>query len=119
MFIVIGIILIKNRIIILNELHYKLKGRYMGYVYLAMAIISKVIGTSMLKEADGFTKTVPSFIVVIGYGISFYFMSLTLKTIPIGITYAIWSGSGIVLIAVIGALLYRQIPDISAVIGYV
>ncbi|MBN4073843.1 multidrug efflux SMR transporter [bacterium AH-315-E07] len=89
----------------------------MAYLYLAIAIIAEVIATSALKASAEFTKLLPSLIVVVGYGIAFYFMTLVLRTIPIGITYAIWSGVGIILVAIIGAMLYKQIPDISAVIG--
>lgn len=90
---------------------------YMPYLYLAIAIVSEVIATSALKASAEFTKLFPSLIVVIGYGISFYFMALVLRTIPVGITYAVWSGVGIVLVAIVGALLYNQTPDIPAIIG--
>ena len=89
----------------------------MAYLYLAIAILAEVIGTSALKASKEFTNLLPSLIVVVGYGIAFYFMSLALRTIPIGITYAIWSGIGIVLIAIAGIFLYQEIPDIPAVIG--
>jgi small multidrug resistance pump len=89
----------------------------MAYLYLALAILSEVIATSALKASEEFTKLVPSIIVLIGYGAAFYFMTLVLRTIPIGITYAVWSGVGIVLIAVVGAIFYKEIPDLPAVIG--
>ena len=89
----------------------------MAYFYLAIAIIAEVIATSALKASAEFTKLTPSLIVVVGYCVAFYFMTLVLRTIPIGITYAVWSGVGIVLVAIVGALLYKQIPDIPAVIG--
>ena len=89
----------------------------MGYIYLTIAIISEVIGTIALKASEEFTKTIPSTIVVIGYGTAFYFLSLVLKTIPVGVAYAIWSGMGIVLIASISAFVYKQVPDIPALIG--
>ena len=89
----------------------------MGYVYLAIAILSEVIGTGALKASESFTKLGPSIIVVLGYGAAFYFLSLVLKTIPVGIAYAIWAGMGIVLIAIIGAVVFKQIPDLPAVIG--
>ncbi len=89
----------------------------MAYLYLAIAIIAEVTGTSALKASEEFTKLIPSIIVVIGYGISFYFMTLILRTIPIGITYALWSGLGIVLVTIVGIFLYKQIPDTAAVIG--
>lgn len=89
----------------------------MTYLYLAIAIIAEVAATSALKASDEFTRLVPSIIVVVGYGVAFYFMTLVLRVIPIGITYAIWSGLGIVLVAVVGFFLYKQIPDIPAMIG--
>ncbi len=89
----------------------------MAYLYLAIAIIAEVVATSALKASEEFTKLLPSAIVVVGYGLAFYFMTLVLRTIPLGITYAIWSGVGIVLVACAGALIYKQIPDMPAVIG--
>ncbi len=89
----------------------------MAYIYLAIAIIAEVVATSALKASAEFTKLYPSLLVVVGYCIAFYFMTLVLKTIPIGITYAVWSGVGIVLVAIVGALLYKQTPDIPAIIG--
>ncbi|MCP4009159.1 MAG: multidrug efflux SMR transporter [Proteobacteria bacterium] len=89
----------------------------MPYLYLTIAIVTEVVATSALKASAEFTKLFPSLIVIVGYGISFYFMTLVLRTIPIGITYAVWSGVGIVLVAVVGALLYRQVPDLPAIIG--
>ena len=87
------------------------------WVYLITAIVSEVIATSALKASTGFTKPLPSVVVVIGYLVSFYFLSLTLKTIPVGITYAIWSGVGVVLISVVAWLLYGQRLDLPALIG--
>jgi small multidrug resistance pump len=89
----------------------------MAYLYLALAIITEVIGTSALKASKEFTAVGPTVIVAVGYGLSFYFMTLALRTIPIGITYAIWSGIGIVMIAVVGFYLYKEVPDIPAIIG--
>ena len=89
----------------------------MAYLYLAIAILAEVIGTSALKASKEFTSLIPSLIVVVGYGVAFYFMTLALRSIPIGITYAVWSGIGIVLIALVGALLYEEIPDLPAMIG--
>jgi len=76
-----------------------------------------VAATSSLKASEGFTRLIPSAIVVIGYGVAFYFLSLALKTIPVGIAYAIWAGFGIVLIALIGWLVLGQKLDMPAVIG--
>jgi small multidrug resistance pump len=89
----------------------------MTYLYLAIAIIAEVTATSALKASEEFTRLVPSLIVIIGYGVAFYFMTLVLRTIPIGITYAIWSGLGIVLVAVVGVVLYKQSLDVPAIIG--
>ena len=74
----------------------------MKYLFLAVAIICEVIGTSFMKQSDGFTRLVPSLVTVAAYLAAFYCLSLTLKTIPTGIAYAIWSGVGIVLIAIVG-----------------
>jgi len=88
-----------------------------AYLYLAIAIMAEVIATSALKASEEFTKLYPSLIVVAGYGIAFYFMTLVLRTIPIGITYAVWSGLGIVLVTIAGMVLYKETPDIPAIIG--
>lgn len=89
----------------------------MAYLYLAIAIIAEVAATTALKATEQFTRPGPSLVVVIGYGIAFYLLTLVLRTIPVGVTYAIWSGMGIVLVAIAGAAVYRQIPDLPAVIG--
>jgi len=89
----------------------------MAYIYLAIAIIAEVIATSALKASAEFTQLVPSILVVVGYSAAFYFMMLTLRTIPVGITYAIWSGLGIVLVAGVAAVWYKQIPDLAAMLG--
>ena len=91
----------------------------MGYLYLAIAIIFEVIATNALKASEEFTKLVPSIIVVIGYGSAFYFLSLVLKTIPVGIAYATWAGVGIALVAIVAAIAFKQIPDLPAIIGMV
>ena len=89
----------------------------MSYFYLTIAIIAEVAATSALKASEEFTRLVPSMIVVIGYGVAFYFLTLVLRVIPVGITYAIWSGLGIVLVTVVGIFLYKQTPDLPAIIG--
>ena len=89
----------------------------MGYLYLAVAIIAEVIATSALKASAEFTKLVPSIVVVVGYMTAFYCLSIVLKTIPVGIAYAIWGGAGIVLITAVGAVVFKQIPDLAAIIG--
>ena len=89
----------------------------MAYIYLAIAIVTEVAATSALKASEEFTKLIPSLIVIVGYGVAFYLLTLVLRTIPVGITYAVWAGFGIVLVALVGAILYKQIPDIPAIIG--
>ena len=89
----------------------------MKWIYLIIAIITEVIATSALKESEGFTKAIPSLIVIIGYSMTFYFMSLTLREMSVGITYAIWSGMGILLITLIGYFRYNQMLDAPAVLG--
>lgn len=87
------------------------------WIYLAMAIISEVAATSALKQAEGFTKFWPSCIVVVGYAIAFYFLSLTLKSIPVGMAYAIWSGAGTALVALVAWLYMGQKLDLPAILG--
>jgi small multidrug resistance pump len=87
------------------------------WLALAIAIIAEVIGTTALKASNEFTRLLPSLIVVVGYGTAFYFMSISMRVLPVGIMYAIWSGMGIVLISVLGWLVYRQTLDTPAMIG--
>ena len=89
----------------------------MAYLHLTFAIITEVIGTSALKASKEFTQLVPSLVVVLSYGVSFYFLTLALKAIPIGVAYAIWAGVGIALISVAGVILYREVLDWPAVLG--
>ncbi|MBS1163114.1 MAG: cation/cationic drug transporter [Burkholderiaceae bacterium] len=89
----------------------------MSYLYLAIAIVAEVIGTSALKAAEGFTRPLPSLVVVVGYAAAFYFLSLALKVIPVGIAYAIWSGAGVALITLIGWVVFRQRLDAAALAG--
>ncbi|MGE3298498.1 MAG: multidrug efflux SMR transporter [Porticoccaceae bacterium] len=89
----------------------------MHWFYLALAIAAEVVATSALKAAAGFTRPLPSALVVLGYGIAFYCLSLSLKVVPVGVAYAIWSGVGTALIAVIGWLLFGQTLDLAALIG--
>jgi small multidrug resistance pump len=89
----------------------------MNYLFLAIAILSEVIATSALKATHGFTRLLPSVVVVIGYVSAFYFLSLTLRTIPIGVAYAIWSGIGIALVTAIAWWFYGQRLDLAAIIG--
>ena len=89
----------------------------MGYLFLALAIVAEVIGTTALQASDGFTKVGPSVLVIIGYGLAFYLLGLVLRSIPMGVAYAIWPGLGIVLIGIAGAVMYKQLPDLPAMIG--
>ncbi len=89
----------------------------MHWLYLLIAIVAEVIGTSALKAADGFTRPAPSILVVIAYGVSFLFLSLTLRTLPVGIAYAVWSGVGVVLVTIVAWFLYQQRLDWPAVLG--
>lgn len=89
----------------------------MPWLYLVIAIVSEVAATSALKAADGFTRWAPSFVVVVGYASAFYFLSLTLRTIPLGIIYAIWSGVGVALVSFVGWAIYHQALDAAAFIG--
>ena len=88
-----------------------------AFLFLFVAIIFEIIGTSVLKLSEQFTKVIPSIISIIAYITAFYFLSLTLKTIPVGIAYAIWSGVGIVLISVIGLVYFKQSLDLPAILG--
>lgn len=88
-----------------------------NWIFLFSAITGEVIATSLLKQSNGFTKLLPAAGVVVFYGISFYFLSLTLRTIPVGIAYAIWSGFGIVLITVTGRFVFGQKLDLPAIAG--
>jgi small multidrug resistance pump len=87
------------------------------WVFLAVAIVTEVAATSALKASAGFTRLAPSIVVVIGYAASFYFMSLTLDTIPVGVAYAVWSGAGLALISLVSYFVYRQSLDAPAVVG--
>lgn len=89
----------------------------MKWGYLLIAIVAEVAGTSALKASQGFTVLLPSILVALGYAVSFYFLSLTLASIPVGIAYALWSGIGIVLISAIGWIWFGQALDAPAVIG--
>jgi len=89
----------------------------LAYVYLGIAIVCEVIATTALKASDGFTRLWPSVITAVGYAAAFYCLALTLKVIPTGVAYAIWSGVGIVLISVVGWIAFRQALDIPALIG--
>jgi small multidrug resistance pump len=88
-----------------------------NFFFLGIAIIFEIIATSALKKSEQFTQIIPSIITIVGYFAAFYFLSFAIRTIPVGIAYAIWSGVGIVLITIIGAIFFKQIPDLPAIIG--
>jgi len=87
------------------------------WLALAIAIFAEVIGTTALKASNEFTRLLPSLLVVVGYGTAFYFMAISMRVLPVGIMYAIWSGMGIVLVSIIGWLVYRQTLDLPSIIG--
>jgi small multidrug resistance pump len=89
----------------------------MIYVYLTLAIIAEVIATSALARTNGFTVLWPSLIAMLGYGVAFFLLALVTRTMPVGIVYAVWSGAGIVLVALAGWLFLGQKLDLPAVIG--
>lgn len=91
----------------------------MGYLYLAIAVIAEVIATSALKASNGFSQLWPSVITVVGFAVAFYCLSLVLRTVSMGVAYAIWSGLGIVLISLSGLLFFEQKLDAPAVAGIV
>lgn len=84
-----------------------------------LAIISELTGTTFLKKSEGFTRLTPTIITIIAMVTAFYFLSLAIKTIPVGTAYAIWSGVGIVFITIIGVVIFKQVPDLPALIGLV
>lgn len=89
----------------------------MTYFYLALAIAAEVAGTSLLKATEEFTKLVPTTFLVIFYLISFWLMTLALRELPLGVVYAVWSGLGICLVAIVGAFMYKEMPDLASLIG--
>jgi small multidrug resistance pump len=86
-------------------------------LWLALAIGSEIIATVSLKLSDGFSKPIPSVVVVLGYGLSFYALSITLRSIPLGVVYAVWSGIGTAAIVLIGVFLFREMLDAVKVAG--
>ncbi|SEN11796.1 DMT family transporter [Halomonas caseinilytica] len=89
----------------------------MSYVFLALAIIAEVVATSALKASDEFSRFWPSVLVVVGYVTAFYLLTLVFRTLPVGITYAVWAGLGIVLVTLVGMVVYGERPDLPAVVG--
>ena len=88
-----------------------------AWLYLLIAIVAEVVATSALKSTAAFTRPGPSVVVIVGYGVAFYFLSRALETVPVCVTYAIWSGVGIVLITLIAWLVYGQALDLAAIVG--
>ncbi|MDF4886821.1 SMR family transporter [Vibrio parahaemolyticus] len=84
---------------------------------LSIAIVCEVIATSYIPKTEQFTKVMPSTVVLIGYGIAFFLLSVTVQTMPVGVVYAIWSGAGIVLVATVGYFVYGQSLDLPALVG--
>src|SRR6266508_5185356 len=100
-------------------LHYEKEEPMKTALIFFLAVLSEVIATTSLKFSEGFTKLLPSLIVIVGYGLSFYLLALSLKVFPIGIAYAIWSGVGIVLTVIAGILLWRETLDWARVMGII
>ncbi|WP_322979783.1 multidrug efflux SMR transporter [Pseudomonas sp. C11] len=88
-----------------------------GYLYLAIAIAGEVIATTSMKAIDGFNKPLPLLLVIGGYGIAFWMLTLVVRTIPVGIAYAIWAGLGIVLVSIAALVFYQQKLDLPAILG--
>ena len=89
----------------------------LAYAYLGIAIVAEVAATSALKASAGFSRLIPSIVVIGGYSLAFYMLSMVVESIPVGIAYAVWAGVGVVLVAIAGAIVYQQIPDLAAIIG--
>lgn len=89
----------------------------MGYLFLAAAIFCEVCATSALKAAEGFSRLGPSVVVVLGYAAAFYSLSFAIRTIPLGVAYAVWSGVGTALLAIVGVVVYKQAMDAAAIAG--
>ncbi|NQD92738.1 multidrug efflux SMR transporter [Pseudomonas sp. CrR25] len=88
-----------------------------GYLYLSIAIAAEVIATTSMKALDGFSKPLPLLLVVVGYTLSFWMLSLVVKSIPVGVAYAVWAGLGIVLVSIAATILYQQRLDLPAMLG--
>ncbi len=89
----------------------------LSYLYLAVAIVGEIIATSALKASDGFSRLLPSVVTIVGYAVAFWFLSLTIRVLPVGMVYAIWSGAGIVLISAVGWIWFKQALDLPTMLG--
>ena len=89
----------------------------MHWIYLSLAILAEVIGTTALKRSDGFSHIVPGIVSIAGFGLALFLLSLALRDLTLGIAYAIWAGAGIVIISIVGVVLFRQSLDAPAIIG--
>ncbi|MGB0865548.1 MAG: DMT family transporter [Granulosicoccaceae bacterium] len=89
----------------------------MAYLYLLLAVIAEVVATSALKASDEFTRFWPMVVVVVGYGLAFYLLTLVFRTMPVGVVYAIWSGAGVALITLMGIVVFKEVPDVAAIVG--
>lgn len=92
---------------------------YLPYLYLALAVAAEVVGTTALKASMSFTKLVPTITLAVAYLIAFFFMSLVMRSLPVGITYALWSALGIVLITIASVYLFDEVLDLPAIIGII
>ncbi|HCM90342.1 MULTISPECIES: multidrug efflux SMR transporter [Vagococcus] len=90
-----------------------------GYIFLLVAILGEVVGTNLLKATDGFTKLAPTLYTIVAYVISFYFLSLSFKTIPIAVAYAIWGAIGIILITLFSVLIWKEPLNLMTVVGLI
>ncbi|MDH4765794.1 small multidrug resistance pump [Pseudomonas oryzihabitans] len=88
-----------------------------GYIYLAIAIAAEVVATTSMKAISGFSKPLPLILVITGYGLAFWMLTLVVRSIPVGVAYAIWAGLGIVLVSIAAAVLYDQKLDLPAMLG--
>ena len=88
-----------------------------AYVYLGAAVLAEAVATSALKASEEFTRPLPTALVIVGYGLAFYLLTLVLRSMQVGVVYAIWSGLGVVLVTAIAAVIYREIPDWPALVG--
>ncbi|ARU90046.1 multidrug efflux SMR transporter [Pseudomonas sp. M30-35] len=88
-----------------------------GYLYLAIAVTAEVIATTSMKAISGLSKPLPLILVIVGYAISFWMLSLVVKTIPVGVAYAVWAGLGIVLVSIAATFIYQQRLDLPAMLG--